>query len=160
MIAANAKKRGPIFWIALAILAALTATGLRAAFDRDFRNDLELCAAIIYADITKPNDPVTRHIRDDPSREQAHKVPLMPKPFARGIARSEVLKQLTDAKYKANPGDMFTIRHPEPIPPGALHFSMSADELPCEILYDVVVKFDASDRLVDAYGAEEETGCL
>ncbi len=160
MIKAKASKRAPIFWIGLAVLAVLTLTGLRAAFDRNFRQGLWLYTAVVYADIIKPNDPVTRQIRHDPSREWGHKVSLTPKPFAVGTTRSEVLKRLAEAKYKADPDDTFSIRHPEPVPRGGVHYSMSADEFPCQILYDVVVRFDASDRLVDAYGAEEETGCL
>lgn len=154
------KKMTPLRWIALGLVGILAATALRAAFDRNFRNDLWLYAAIVYADITKPNDPVTRRIRNDPSREWGHKVALTPKPFVKGTTRPEVLKQLGNAKYKTDPDDTFTIRGPEPIPAGGLHFSKSADEFPCQVLYDVVVRFDASDRLVDAYGAEEETGCL
>ncbi len=154
------KKMPPLRWIAVGLVGVVVATGLHATFDRDFRDDLALYAAVIYSDITKPNDPVTRQIRNDPSREQAHKVSLMPTPLVKGMGRSEVMKQLADAKYKPDPNVTFTIRHPEPIPSGALHFSMSADELPCQIFYDVVVRFDASNRLVDAYGASEETGCL
>jgi hypothetical protein len=154
------KKTTLLRWIALGLVGIVAATALRAAFDRNFRNDLWLYAAIVYADITKPNDPVTRHIRNDPSREWGHKVSLLPRPFAMGTSRSEVLKQLVAARYESDPDETFSLRHPEPIPPGGLHFSMSADEFPCQILYDVVVRFDASDRLIDAYGAQEETGCL
>ena len=150
------KRSRPILLTVAAIALVVAAI---VAVDRPFRDDMYLIAAVYWSEIVKPNDPVTHRIREDFGkwhRVAGDKVSLIPEPFVAGAPKDEVVKQLITAKYHpdANGYFAFTGKTVSDATDNGLYYVMSANEGPCDITYQVMVRFDASGGLSDAQGTE------
>ncbi len=101
-------------------------------------------------------DAVTRSLsRPNPTRI----VPLTPKPFAPGSASADAIQRLEAAGYAADPTPTFSLRAPQAVPADGKHFYKSVTRFPCVTRYEVVVRIDASGRLIDAYGTSDPQAC-
>ncbi|MFT4077174.1 MAG: hypothetical protein QM647_16725 [Asticcacaulis sp.] len=135
--------------------------GFAALFmlNASFRQTSILIGLLIYTEITKPNDAVTRTIRDG-SHEWGTAIALTPKPFKTGDAEGDVLQRLSRAKYTVDSDKTFSWRKPKQFPPGSQFYERSVEGLPCSLHFEVVVRFDNQHRLIEAWGTEDEAGCL
>ena len=145
----------------LLTVAAIVLVGVAfVAIWRPAREMTTLLAIIGWTTVFRPNDPVTHYIREDYikwKRDDGDKVSLIPEPFVAGTPKDAVIAQLTQAKYKPDPDGAFAFT-------GAtkgdgLYYVMSTTEGPCDVSYQVMVRFDAAGGLVDAEGTET-MGCI
>ena len=114
---------------------------------------------VAYSEITKPNDAVTRTIRNG-SNEWGAAIALTPKPFKTGDAQDDVLRQLSKAKYTTDSDKTFSWSKPKSFPADSQFYEKSVEGVPCSVHFEVVVRFDDQHRLVEAWGTEDEAGCL
>jgi len=77
------------------LLIICAAIGLIALFtlNAQFRQSTSIMALVIYSDITKPNDAVTRTIRNG-TNEWGTAIELTLKPFKNADVEDNVLRQL------------------------------------------------------------------
>lgn len=149
-------KKRPI----LLIVTCLT-IGLAALFtlNASFRQTTILIGLLFYTEITKPNDAVTRTIRNG-GNEWGTAIALTPKPFKAGDAEEDVLRRLSKAKYTIDSDKTFSWSKPRQFPADSQFYERSVEGLPCSLHFEVVVRFDDQHRLIEAWGAEDEAGCL
>lgn len=135
--------------------------GLAALFTLNvsFRQTSILIGLLIYTEIAKPNDAVTSAIRNG-RHEWGMAIALTPKPFKTGDAEDDVLQRLSRAKYTADSDKTFSWSKPRQFSASSQFYERSVEGLPCSIHFEVVVRFDNQHRLVEAWGAEDEAGCL
>jgi hypothetical protein len=150
------RKKRPILWTGLAVCLILA--GAVAAY-KPWRDTALLIGLLFYSDVTKPNDPLTRSIRDTPTG-WGEPVALTPEPLKSGMAKVQVEQVLTDGKFKPTENRDFSWRNPRIFPSDSLFYSKSVDGLPCGLNYTVVVRYDDRQTLVAAVGTENEAGCL
>lgn len=150
-------KRRPIMLACIALIAAFAIT---VTVSKTFRENLIIYGLIVYSDLTKPNDPITRAIRTRPSREWGSEVVLIPYPFSRGETESDVDRLLARGRYQTDKEALFSPRNSKQFPDGSRFYTMNVTELPCNIRYEVVVRYDDQGRLTDASGTSDEAGCL
>jgi hypothetical protein len=113
---------------------------------------LALTASLSGCSVLGMRDPVTHTIA------QGGPVSLMPKPFDSSLTGSEVIRRLQADGYKPDSLPVFSIKR-QAIPKDGRHYSKSVSSFPCLVIYDVVVRVDSSDRLIDAYGATRAMAC-
>jgi hypothetical protein len=104
-------------------------------------------------------DAITRAIA---SGEDAH-ASLMTRTFAPSLTGSEVIRQLEAAgyrraRYSVNNRDTYS-RDREPIPADGRHYVKFITQFPCLNEYEVVVRIDPSDHLIDVYGTHWQPAC-
>ena len=145
----------------LLTVAAIALAGVAVvAIWRPAGDTAGLVVAIVWSDMVKPNDPVTHRIREDFGkwhRVAGDKVSLIPEPLVAGTPKDAVIAQLAQAKYQPDADGAFAFTG---MTKGdGLYYVMSATEGPCDVSYQVMVRFDAAGALVDAEGTET-MGCL
>ncbi len=150
----------------LLTVAAIVLVGVAVvAIWRPAGDTAGLVVAMVWSDIVKPNDPVTRQIREDFAkwhRDAGDKVSLIPEPFVAGTPKDAVIAQLTQAKYKPDADGYFAFTGKsvrDDAKDNGLYYVMSTNEGPCDVSYQVMVRFDASGELSDAEGTEV-SACL
>ncbi|WP_303830374.1 hypothetical protein [Asticcacaulis taihuensis] len=149
-------KKRPILLLMVCVVTGLVAL---LTLNAQFRQSAIIMGLVIYSDIIKPNDPVTRTIRNG-SNEWGAATELTPKPFKKGDAEDDVLRQLSKAKYTADTDKSFSWRKPRSFPAGSQFYERYVEGLPCSVHFEVVVRFDDQHRLIEAWGTEDEAGCL
>jgi len=99
-------------------------------------------------------DAITRAIE---SREDSNGT-LMPRTFAPSLTGTEVGRRLVAAGYKP---DLSPVpwRFRKPIPADGLLYSKWVTRFPCINAYEVVVRVDSNDRLIDVYSAQWQPAC-
>lgn len=139
---------------------ALMAIALGA--NAGIRDRLGLIVGLVYSDLTKPNDPLTRTLRGGGKAGSGwgSAVQLIPIPLTRGEARHDVDLVLAKGKYTADRQRNFSWHSPREFPAGSLFYAKHVDGAPCSLTYEVVVTYDDNGRLLDAVGNQEEAGCL
>lgn len=86
---------------------------------------------------------------------------LTPVPLAIGQSRAEAEAALLKAGYGRGGSDRWRLSDDQkPLVARADIWTLDYRGLPCNIIYQVFVEFDASDRLVSAWGRILEAGCL
>ena len=149
-------KKRPIFLTVICLTVGLAAL---LTLNAQLRQTAIIMGLVAYSEITKPNDAVTRTIRNG-SNEWGAAIALMPKPFKTGDAEDDVLRQLSKAKYTTDSDKTFSWSKPKSFPADSQFYEKSVEGVPCSVHFEVVVRFDDQHRLVEAWGTEDEAGCL
>lgn len=149
-------KKRPILLLMICVVMGLIAL---FTLNAQFRQSTIIMSLVIYSEITKPNDAITRTIRNG-SNEWGAAIELTPKPFKKGDADDDILRQLSKAKYTVDTDKSFSWRKPRSFPAGSQFYERSVEGLPCSVHFEVVVRFDDQHRLLEAWGTEDEAGCL
>ena len=150
------RKKRAILWTV--VILCLLSIGAISAY-KPWRDMALLIGLLIYSDVTKPNDPLTRTIRNAPTG-WGELVALTPKPLKIGMTKTEVEQVLADGKFKPTENRDFSWHHPRTLPADSQFYSKSVDGLPCALNYTVIVRYDDHQTLVEAMGTENEAGCL
>lgn len=151
------RKKRPIVWTGVAICLALAGA---VVVYKPWRDIALIMALVAYTDITKPNDPLTRALRDAPTEDWGVAVALTPATLKIGMTRKDVDKVLAAGKFKPDESREFSWRHPVAFPTDSLFYSKFVDGVPCALKYTVVIRYDDRRTLVEAVGTENEAGCL
>ncbi|WP_349319465.1 hypothetical protein [Asticcacaulis sp. MM231] len=149
-------KKRPIFLLMISVLIGFT---VLFTLNAQFRQSTILLGLIVYSEVTKPNDAITRTIRNG-SHEWGKAIALTPKPFKIGDPESDVLRHLSKAKYTTDTDKAFSWSKPKSFPADSQFYEKSVGGLPCSLHFEVVVRFDDQHRLLEAWGTEDEAGCL
>ncbi len=83
---------------------------------------------------------------------------LMPKTFAPSLSGAEVIRRLEAAGYKEDRSRVFG-KNRTAIPADGRHYRKSVTEFPCLNSYEVVVRTDPLDHVIDVYGTHWQPAC-
>ncbi len=150
------KKKRPVLWTLAGLVLVF---GLALAVSRTVRFVVFIVAAAVYTDLTKPNDPLTRVVRNTYAGG-SRPVMLTPQPLQVGEPRAEVEALLAKGKYQPDPQERFDSAKPYPFAAGSLFYRRIVDGAPCQLRYEIIVRYDAQDRLIEATGGENEPMCI
>lgn len=99
-------------------------------------------------------DAVTRGIESG----QGASGSLMPQTFAASLTGADVIRRLEAAGYKHDSSRVFG-KNGAHIPADGRHYRKSVTKFPCLNTYEVVVRTDRSDRVIDVYGTHWQPAC-
>lgn len=83
---------------------------------------------------------------------------LMPQTFAPSFTGTEVIRRLEAAGYRPDRSRIVG-KNRTPIPADGQHYRKSVTEFPCLNIFEVVVRTDPSDRIIDVYGTHWQAAC-